>query len=171
MPVLRMSPYFARWVHIYQHLRAHPEYHFVWCTDGTDVVMLHEPWAEMEPGKIYVGSEHKTNADEWMAANHHGAAYRQFLEQYRDSPLLNAGLLGGSRADVMEFAHRIIRLYYRIESQRFWKMETAPATLVDMGAFGMASRSFGDRIVTGPKVHTIFKTDGVGKENAWWKHK
>jgi hypothetical protein len=33
----------------------------------------------------------------------------------------------------------IIRLYYRIESHRFWKMETAPATLVDMGAFGMAA--------------------------------
>lgn len=171
VPVLTMSPYFARWLHIYQHLRAHPEYHLVWCTDGTDVVMLHEPWAEMESGKIYVGSEHKTNADEWMAANHHGAVYRQFLEQYRDSPLLNAGLLGGSHADVMEFAHGIIRLYYRIESQRFWKMETAPITQVDMGAFGIVAKSFGDRVVSGPKVNTVFKSDGAGREFAWWKHK
>ena len=166
-----MSPYFARWLHIYQYLRAHPEYHLVWCTDGTDVEMLREPWAEMQPGKIYVGSEHKTYADEWMKANHHGKAYSDFIEQHRDEPLLNAGLLGGSREDVMEFAHRIIRLYYRIESHRFWKMETAPATLVDMGAFGVAAKSFGVRIVTGPKVHTIFKTDGFGKETAWWKHK
>ncbi|RTN13156.1 glycosyltransferase family 2 protein, partial [Enterobacter hormaechei] len=103
--------------------------------------------------------------------NHHGSAYQQFLKQHRDEPLLNAGLLGGSREDVMEFAHRIIRLYYRIESHRFWKMETAPATLVDMGAFGMAAKSFGDRIVTGPRIHTVFKTDGFGKESAWWKHK
>lgn len=171
VPLVDMSPYFARWLHIYQFLRAHPEYHLVWCTDGTDVEMLREPWAEMEPGKIYVGSEHKTYADEWMKSNHHGKAYGDFIDQHRDEPLLNAGLLGGSRADVMEFAHRIIRFYYRIESHRFWKMETAPATLVDMGAFGIAAKSFGDRIVTGPKVHTIFKTDGIGKENAWWKHK
>ncbi|WP_426768867.1 glycosyltransferase family 2 protein [Enterobacter hormaechei] len=171
VPPVDMSPYFARWLHIYQFLRAHPEYHLVWCTDGTDVEMLREPWAEMEPGKIYVGSEHKTYADEWMKANHHGKAYSEFLEQHRDEQLLNAGLLGGSREDVMEFAHRIIRQHYLIESHRFWKMEPAPATLVDMGAFGMAAKSFGDRIVTGPRIHTVFKTDGFGKESAWWKHK
>jgi len=168
---IQMSPYFARWLHIYQHLRAHPEYHRVWCTDGTDVEMLREPWSEMEPGKIYVGSEHKTYAEEWMKVNHHGKAYSEFLEQHRYDQLLNAGLLGGSREDVMEFAHRIIRQYYLIESHRFWKMETAPATPVDMCAFGMAAKSFGDRVVTGPKVHTIFKTEGFGKEVAWWKHK
>ncbi len=168
---LQMSPYFARWLHIYQHLRAHPEYRRVWCTDGTDVEMLREPWDEMQPGKIYVGSEHKTYSDEWMKANHHGKAYRDFIEQHRDEPLLNAGLLGGNREDVMEFAHRIIRLHYRIESQRFWKMETAPATLVDMGAFGVVAKSFGACIVTGPQVHTVFKSDGIGKECAWWRHK
>ncbi|HHP2703216.1 TPA: glycosyltransferase family 2 protein [Citrobacter freundii] len=171
VPSVKMSPYFARWLHIYQHLRAHPEYRFVWCTDGTDVEMLREPWAEMEVGKIYVGSEHKTYAEEWMKSNHHGKAYSEFLEQYRNDLLLNAGLIGGCREDVMEFAHRIIRQHYLIESHRFWKMEAAPATLVDMGAFGMAAKSFGDRIVTGPRVHTIFKTDGFGKEVAWWKHK
>lgn len=171
VPSVNMSPYFSRWLHIYQHLREHPEYGFVWCTDGTDVEMLREPWAEMQSGKIYVGSEHKTYSDEWMKANHHGKAYSDFIEKHRDEPLLNAGLLGGSREDVMEFAHRIIRQHYLIESHRFWKMETASATLVDMGAFGMAAKSFGDRIVTGPRVHTIFKTDGFGKEVAWWKHK
>ncbi|EBM9969425.1 MULTISPECIES: glycosyltransferase family 2 protein [Citrobacter] len=171
VPPLAMSPYFARWLHIYQYLRAHPEYHLVWCTDGTDVEMLREPWEEMAPGKIYVGSEHKTYFDEWMKDNHHGKAYSEFFELHRDEQLLNAGLIGGCREDVMEFAHRIIRQHYLIESHRFWKMEAAPATLVDMGAFGMAAKSFGNRIVTGPLVHTIFKTDGFGKETAWWKHK
>lgn len=171
VPTLSMSPYFARWLHIYQYLRANPDITRVWCTDGADVEMLREPWKEMEPGKIYVGSEHKTYAEPWMKSNHHGQAYSAFIELHRHEQLLNAGLLGGSRTDVMEFAHRIIRQHYLIESHRFWKMETAPATLVDMGAFGMAAKSFGDRIVTGPLVHTIFKTDGFGKELAWWKHK
>lgn len=171
VPALEMSPYFARWLHIYQHLRTHPEYRLVWCTDGTDVEMLREPWAEMEPGMIYVGSEHKVYADEWMKANHHGKAYREFIDRHRDVLLLNAGLLGGSRADVMAFAHYIIRFHYMQASHRYWKMETSPETLVDMGAFGMAAKSFGDRVMTGPKVHTIFKTDGIGKEVAWFRHK
>lgn len=171
VPTVAMSPYFSRWLHIYQHLREHPEYGLVWCTDGTDVEMLREPWSEMEPGKIYVGSEHKTYDDQWMKANHHGKAYGDFIEQHRNEQLLNAGLLGGSREDVMEFAHCIIRQHYLIESHRFWKIETVPETKVDMGAFGMVAKSFGDKVVTGPKVHTIFKSEGIGKELAWWKHK
>lgn len=171
VPALQMSPYFARWLHIYQYLRAHPEYRFVWCTDGTDVEMLHEPWAEMEPGKIYVGSEPKTYSDQWMHQNHHGKGYADFLSEHRNSPLLNAGLLGGCRADVMDFAHQIVRLHYLSESHRFWDKGKTPATPFDMGAFGIVAKSFGDRIVTGPKVHTIFKSDGIGKEFAWYRHK
>lgn len=26
-------------------------------------------------------------------------------------------------------------------------------------------------LVTSPLVHTVFKTEGIGKEFAWWKHK
>lgn len=171
VPSVAMSVYFLRWLHIYRYLREHPEYRFVWCTDGTDVEMLSPPWDEMEPGKIYVGSEPKTYADEWMLKHHHGRVYDEFLREHSGDTLLNAGLLGGLRDDVMEFAHRIIRLHYRIESHRYWKMETAPTTEVDMGAFGIVAKSFGDRIVTGPRVHTVFKTEGLGKECAFWKHK
>lgn len=53
---VKMNVYFRRWLHIWQHLRDHPEYRFVWCTDGTDVEMLRSPWDEMQPGKVYVGS-------------------------------------------------------------------------------------------------------------------
>jgi hypothetical protein len=120
-------------------------------------------------GKVYVGSEPKTYADTW-AKNHPERIYQDFIEAHRDV-MLNAGLLGGTRADVMAFAHGIIRLYYRIESYRFWKKEQAGAAVGDMLAFGIVAQSFADRLVTGPLVHTVFKTDGIGKEAAWWKHK
>lgn len=171
VPSVNMSPYFARWLHIYQHLREHPEYGFVWCTDGTDVEMLRAPWEEMEPGKVYVGSEPKTYADAWAKQNHPERIYQEFIKAHRNDVMLNAGLLGGTRADVMAFAHGIIRLYYRIESYRFWKKEQAGAAVGDMIAFGIVAKSFGDRIVTGPRIHTIFKSDGVGKEYAFWRHK
>ncbi|EOI3476198.1 glycosyltransferase family 2 protein [Cronobacter dublinensis] len=171
VPVVDMNVYFRRWLHIWQHLRDHPEYQFVWCTDGTDVEMLREPWEEMHPGVIYVGSEPKTYSDEWAIKNHPERVYQSFLKQYASDTMLNAGLLGGLREDVMEFAHRIVRLYYRIESERFWKKEGAARAVGDMIAFGIVAKSFGDRVITGPKVHTVFKTNGIGKETAWWQHK
>ncbi|HBC9089280.1 TPA: glycosyltransferase family 2 protein [Citrobacter koseri] len=171
VPDVAMNVYFRRWLHIWQHLRDHPEYRFVWCTDGTDVEMLCAPWEEMETGKLYVGSEPKTYADAWAKQNHPERIYQEFIEQHRNDVMLNAGLLGGTRADVMAFAHGIIRLYYRIESYRFWKKEQAGAAVGDMLAFGIVAKSFGDRIVTGPRIHTVFKSEGIGKEYAWWKHK
>lgn len=171
VPSVYMNPYFARWMHIYQHLRDHPEYRFVWCTDGTDVEMLRAPWDEMQSGNVYVGSEPKTYAEAWAKQNHPERIYQEFIEEHRNDVMLNAGLLGGTRADVMVFAHGIIRLYYQIESYRFWKKEHAGAAVGDMMAFGIVAQSFADRLVTGPLVHTVFKTDGIGKEAAWWKHK
>ncbi|HDS8357462.1 TPA: glycosyltransferase family 2 protein [Serratia liquefaciens] len=166
-----MNVYFRRWLHIWQHLRDHPEYRFVWCTDGTDVEMLRAPWAEMEAGNVYVGSEPKTYADTWASDKHPERPYQDFLVRHRNDVMLNAGLLGGQREDVMAFAHAIVRLFYRIESYRFWKMEKASAAIGDMIAFGIVAKSFGDRIVTGPLVHTVFRTEGTGKEYAWWQHK
>ncbi|MDM3311197.1 glycosyltransferase [Citrobacter sp. Cb223] len=171
VPDAGITPYFSRWLHLFQYLRANKHYNFVWSTDGTDVEMLRSPWDEMEPGKIYVGSEHATYSLKWMRDNHHGRFYTDFLNKHANEPLLNSGLLGGRREDVMAFVHRMIRLYFWIESHRFWGTEKAPSTVVEMGAFGVAAKEFGDRIVTGPKVHTIFKSDGIGKGSAWWKHK
>jgi hypothetical protein len=79
--------------------------------------------------KVYVGSEPKTYADTWAKQNHPERIYQEFIEAHRNDVMLNAGLLGGTRADVMAFAHGIIRLYYRIESYRFWKKEQAGAAV------------------------------------------
>lgn len=171
VPDVKMNIYFRRWLHIWQHLRDHPEYRFVWCTDGTDVEMMRAPWDEMEPGKVYVGSEPKTYADAWAKEKHPELIYQDFLDRHRNDVMLNAGLLGGQREDVMAFAHAIVRLFYRIESYRFWKMEKASAAVGDMIAFGIVAKTFGDRVITGPRVHTVFRTDGIGREYAWWKHK
>lgn len=171
VPDVPMNVYFRRWLHIWQHLRDHPEYHFVWCTDGTDVEMLRAPWEEMKEGRIYVGSEPKTYADSWAKQHHPEAIYQAFLAEHQHDVMLNAGLLGGSRADVMAIAHGIVRLYYHIESLRFWQKEKAAAAVGDMIAFGIVAHRYADRLVTGPSVHTVFKSEGTGKEFAWWKHK
>jgi hypothetical protein len=87
---------------------------------------------------VYVGSEPKTYADTWAKQNHPERIYQEFIEAHRNDVMLNAGLLGGTRADVMAFAHGIIRLYYRIESYRFWKKEQAGAAVGDMMALALS---------------------------------
>lgn len=166
-----MNVYFRRWLHIWQHLRDHPEYHFVWCTDGTDVEMLQQPWQEMEEYKIYVGSEPKTYADTWAKQNHPEAICQAFIDKHRNDVMLNAGLLGGARDDVMAIAHGIVRLYYHIESLRFWGKEQSASSVGDMIFFGIVAHRYCDRLVTGPRINTVFKSEGLGKEFAWWKHK
>nr|WP_240184673.1 hypothetical protein [Enterobacter cloacae] len=76
----------------------------------------------------------------------------------------DAWAIADTRADVMAFSHGIIRLYYRSQSYRFWKKEQAGAAEGDMLAFGIVAQSFADRLVTGPQVHNVFKTDGIGDE-------
>jgi len=167
----RINVYFLRWLHIWQFLRDHPEIDKVWCTDGTDVEMLREPWDQMIPGKIYVGSEPKTYRDAWAAHHHPEPQYQDFIQSHLSDVMLNAGLLGGSRDDVMMYAHSILRIYSAVESSNFWDKRKKPVAVGDMIAFGMVGYRHFERIVTGPLVHTVFKSNGIGREYAFWQHK
>ena len=167
-----MNLYYRRWLLAYQYLRDHPEIDKVWVTDGTDVDMLREPWHGMEEGSIYVGSEPKTLDDEWMIANHKAESFQKFLSSNYDKPMLNAGLLGGSRSDVMDYAHKISRQWFDLESLRFWKKDAPAPEMGDMAAFNLVGYGhFADRIVTGPQVHTVFRQEEKNNNWAWWRHK
>lgn len=166
------NPYFLRWLHIYQWLREHPETEWVWATDGTDVEMLAEPWEHMEPGRLYLGSEHKTLADQWMLSNHPASHLQAFLKKNGHRLMLNAGLVGGDRATVMAFAHDMVKDWHWLAARRFWNVERAGVEIGDMAAFNFVAYSkWADKIETGPRINTVFKAEGVGREYAWWKHK
>lgn len=166
------NPYFLRWLRAYQWLRDNPQVNLVWLTDGTDVEMLREPWGDMDPSKIYVGSEPKVVGDPWMKAHHAASHLQEFVAVNGDKLMLNAGLLGGSRANIMEFIHSIWIDYQLTKIKRFLKTEAPGVEVGDMVTFNrVAYSSWADKIVTGPKVHTVFKTEGVGKETAYWRHK
>jgi len=166
------NPYFLRWLHVYGWLRDHPETEWVWATDGTDVEMLAEPWGHMEPGKLYVGSEHKTLADKWMLSNHPASHLQAFLKENSHRLMLNAGLVGGDRQTVMAFAHDMVKDWHSLASRRFWNVERAGNEVGDMAAFNFVAYSkWAEKIETGPRINTVFKTEGVGREYAWWRHK
>lgn len=172
VPATETNPYFRRWLLAYQYLRDNTDITQAWVTDGTDVVMLRPPWAQMLPGQVYVGSEPKTLDDHWMVTNHQSPTYQEFLATHHHKTMLNAGLLGGDRADIADYAHKITRFFFDLEAERFWGNDNSNPETGDMAAFNMVGyQHFNPKIVTGPQVHTVFKTDGLGEEYAWFQHR
>ena len=172
VPRVAMNVYYRRWVEVYRWLRAHPEVDLVWVTDGSDVEMLREPWAEMRRDRIYVGSEPKVYEDDdgWCRNRHPAPTFQRWIDEHARDTLLNAGLLGGTREHVMAFAHRVAAVYYDLQMRRFWGTETSEAEVGDMLAFGMTAYAFPVPFETGPAVHTVFRAD-ERNGYSWWKHR
>ena len=154
------NPYTYRWRLVRDWLTAHPDAGFVWAVDGTDVVMLREPWPEMHPGVLYVGSELTPVGNEWLV--HHHPATHGFIREFKNHRLLNSGIAGGDRDTLLEFT---TVLCARLD-------EIGNRDLFDMGAFNQTAwMRFAGRMVTGERVHTVFKLDEQDNTFAWWKHK
>lgn len=166
-----VNVYFNRWLHYYRWLRDNPQVGYVWCVDGTDVTMTRNPFPEMEPGKLYMGTEGKTLRDEWMLKQHPDTTLQEFMKANPNLPLLNMGVVGGDRETVMRFAHSIIKFYFDDEIDFIYGWEHGRAGIGDMGAGQYVARTqFGDVISSGPHVTNIFKSK-IGVETAWWAHK
>jgi hypothetical protein len=166
-----LNPYFQRWFSYWQYLRDHPEIRFVWCVDGTDVEMLNDPFPTMEPGRLYVGDEQATVANDWLASNHKAGVVQEFIGDNPGVQLVNAGLVGGDRTTVMAFLHDLIRAYGDNGIARHLKTERHDLGSTDMGAFNQVARTrWADKLVHGPQVNTVFKANDRNSWS-WWKHK
>ncbi len=166
-----MNVYYQRWVHIYQFLRENPGIRWVWCTDGTDVEVLRDPFANMTIGKLYVGEENSSVGNTWMKEMHPSPKLQQFIQTNRLKPLVNAGVVGGDRNTVMELAHRIITCYEAIETERFQKRTRIKQDVGDMATFNLVVYEyFASRVHHGPDITTQFKANQDNGQ-AKFKHK
>lgn len=157
-----INPYFQRWFSEWEYLREHPEVRKVFHVDTTDVELLRNPFSDMEDGKLYVGSEGVRLHNNWILRHHPIPFLQTFFRQYASMRLLNCGIVGGDRKDVMDFMRKMNQVYHD-EHGKVGKFE--------MGLFNYVCRLyFQKKIVTGEKVHTAFK---AYKDNgvAWWRHK
>lgn len=151
---------------IWQWLHQHAEVRRIWAVDGTDVTQLRDPFTGMQPGKIHLGWEPKTLADPWMLDRHKEHHVHQFLTDHPALQLLNAGLIGGDRATMLEFLHQLYAYWYDVE------MVSGPHDQGDMGQLQrLAYEHFADRLVTGTQVATVFKAFQGDNGLSWWAHK
>lgn len=150
---------------VWQWLRDQPQVRRVWAVDGTDVTQLHDPFTDLQPGKVHLGWEPKTLSDPWMLDRHKETRVHRFLADHPGLQLLNAGLIGGYRDIMLEFLHGL---------QAYWgdvDMVKGPHDQGDMGELQRLTYGrFRGRFVTGTQVSTVFKAytaNGI----SWWMHK
>lgn len=157
------NAYWARWTHIAEWLKG-CGLEKVWCVDGGDVRLLHDPFTHLWPGVLYLGSEPPVGAPNarsvgfwWMRGHHPDRG--DWIEANADRDLLNPGLVGGHAATVWEFAETLAACW-----------PTADRT--DMAAANELAYSAGwlGRFVTGDRVHTPMWSH-TSNDHSWWAHK
>jgi hypothetical protein len=160
------DPYKNRFLKALHYLIEHEEIDNAWIVDSGDVTMLNNPFLKMTPGKIYVGCETKNLLGcQWMQLNTSNKYYKNWLTKNASKTLLNCGLLGGSRTDLIEF---IRRMFY------IWSYNPSNLHLTDMLVFNsVAYEHYTNRIIYGNGIvnnqfrsmkPTINKTE-------YWMHK
>lgn len=155
-----VNVYFQRWINALGWLHDHPEVRRVLICDGTDVEILQpQRLFEISAGRLLVGCEHEVLGCTWLRGNHPNAWLHQWLEEHQHEQLLNAGVLAGSREDVMAFVRDLIHIWADIEMFEF--LGKAQGNGVgDMAVFNWVARErHGDKLVYGPGVTTRFKAE------------
>lgn len=155
------SPYFERWLKEWQYLRDHPEIENVFVVDATDVDMVNNPFPHLQPGKLYIGDEPgQALSNQWLLSRHQEATVNNYLRQHADKPMLNCGVVGGSRQLVMDLCRDIYDYYFK-----------HPLEQTEMGVFNYLVHSkYSDAIEYGRHVTSLFKKY-ERQPNAWWRHK
>lgn len=144
-------------------------------TDISDVTIVSNPFSEdlftSNPSTIFCGDEPKILHNEWMI--NHSTNFRNNIPEYslheenhRDFPLLNCGIIGGSTDVMYELLINLCEIH-----QQYNQQNTTPYT-GDMGAFNFIMRNrFGNRVIHGEPVNTIFKAYENERTDCWFRHK
>jgi len=155
-----INPYFQRWLSIWQYLRSHKEIGRCFLIDSTDVEVLKNPFPEMNSNVIYSGDEKEVLSNRWLSNNTRNVIYQSFFFNNRTCTMLNCGVIGGSRVDVMKICRDIFSLYFADLKET-----------IDMPIYNyiMYTKYF-DKVEFGRNVTTIFKAN-ERLSKAWFKHK
>lgn len=160
------DPYKNRFLKALHYLIEHDEIDNAWIVDSGDVIMLNNPFPQMQPNKIYVGCETKNLLGcKWMLLNTPVEYYKRWLKSNTSRTLLNCGLLGGSRVDLIDY---ITKMFY------VWGYNHHNMELTDMLVFNVvAYEHFSERIIYGNGlVNNPFRSmKATDNKTEWWLHK
>lgn len=155
------TPYFERWLKEWQYLRDRRDINNVFVVDATDVDMVNNPFAHIEPGKLYIGDEPgNTLNNPWMLNRHLEPSVNRYLRDNGSLPLLNCGVVGGSRKLVMDLCKEMYMYHFN-----------SPQDLTEMGIFNKLLYSkYSELMEYGRHVTSRFKKYEATTD-AWFRHK
>jgi hypothetical protein len=146
----------------------------VFCTDISDVQVLNNPFLQKEflsnPDFIFCGDEPKILDNEWMHlhAQHLREQipdYATYESRYKNHPLLNCGVIGGSIEVMYSFIYSLSQIHEQ------YNTDNKTAYTGDMGAFNYLLRTqYLNRVKHGKPVNTVFKKYEIDA-SCWFKHK
>jgi hypothetical protein len=147
----------------------------VFITDIGDVVAIQNPFIQTlflnNTSAIFCGDEPKILNNDWMV-NHSELLrsnindYAAYEEKYKDSTLLNCGIVGGSSTIMKLFLEKICAIHEQ------FNVNNKTAYTGDMGAFNYLLRTqFNKYIIHGSPVNTVFKAYENNRKDCWFRHK
>jgi glycosyltransferase involved in cell wall biosynthesis len=162
------SPLAYRWI-VYRDYLEKNAHEKVFCIDSTDVKVLKNPFNYMESGLLYVGDEiGNTWENEWVRKYNEPYIripdYKEIKEFYKDSILLNAGLIGG---DIKVIKYLCDYFVNHILQEPYNPLVHTDVALINY----FARRFFSDSLVHGEPVNTKFKQFESNNQKAWFCHK
>ena len=120
----------------------------------------------MQRDKIYVGCETMNHLGcNWMLQNTKNSYYQHWLNTNANKTLLNCGLLGGSRENLIAF---LTKMFY------IWGYNVDNMNLIDMLVFNVtAYEHFKEKIVYGVGlVNNRFRSmEATNEGKEFWLHK
>lgn len=152
-------------------LEANANYEQVFMTDGNDVKVVRNPFENLRQDRIYVGSEtgnFKTN--KWIQRrvwllNSGSKTYRFKLPWRRTNIIYNAGILGGSRQQCLEFLRKMVATLQSLDpEQRNLNLNMAVLNFT-------VYEYFRKIVVTGEPLHSVFKEYQNARQDVWFIHK
>lgn len=152
-----------------------PAIRSIFVTDISDVEIVQNPFIQPlftdNPGHLFCGDEPTVLHNDWMLE--HGTYLRENLPGYADfetthaqDPLLNCGVIGGNTAVMRPLMRHLTEIHTT------YTAHNTTAFTLDMGAFNYVARTeFGQRILHGPPVNTVFKAYEQDRSDCWFRHK
>ncbi len=144
-------------------------------TDVADVVAVKNPFKDSlfvnNPATIFCGDEPKIVDDEWMKAHathlrNNIADYAAYEETFKNSTLLNCGIIGGHTAVMQGFVEKLMLIHLK------HNRHNPTAYTGDMGAFNYLIRTqYNQQLYHGQPVNTAFKGYETERSDCWFRHK
>lgn len=160
---LPMNPYFRRWSAILNYLQDNPHIDQLFCVDATDVEVQINPFPHIEKGFLYVGDEPSRVNNQWLIKHHTHRVFETLYVKFDKFPLLNAGIVGGYRDDVIRFCSLMMDMY-RKYGNALGLTDMATMNYICYVVLGLT------KVRRGPRINTEFKSF-KSNNTSWFKHK